>query len=173
MIMSIIRSSRNPRLPQLQPLSARYNLSQKKQKRRKKAFKSQASQSRCPLTDPSSALDVTGTTVIAGQLNSVRTTVEATPLDDPTPCQLPPLTPFSVMFFFYEHRSRAQSCANRNFGRTSPNWPGLAAGARAAFSSDSYFLPEMRLNGRQPLRPVANCNLTGVLRSDLHFFCDL
>ena len=30
MIMSIIRSSRNPRLPQLQPLSAQYNLIQKK-----------------------------------------------------------------------------------------------------------------------------------------------
>ena len=29
MIMSIIRSSRNPRLPQLQPLSARYNLIKK------------------------------------------------------------------------------------------------------------------------------------------------
>ena len=30
-IMSINRSSRNPRLPQLQPLSARYNLIQKKE----------------------------------------------------------------------------------------------------------------------------------------------
>ena len=29
MIMSITRSSRNPRLPQLQPLSARYNLIKK------------------------------------------------------------------------------------------------------------------------------------------------
>ena len=32
-IMSIIRSSRNPRLPQLQPLSARYNLIKKKRKK--------------------------------------------------------------------------------------------------------------------------------------------
>ena len=33
MIMSIIRSSRNPRLPQLQPLSARYNLIQENKKK--------------------------------------------------------------------------------------------------------------------------------------------
>ena len=33
MIMPIIRSSRNPRLPQLQPLSARYNLIKKERKK--------------------------------------------------------------------------------------------------------------------------------------------
>ena len=36
MIVSIIRSSRNPRLPQLQTLSARYNLIKKKKKKKKK-----------------------------------------------------------------------------------------------------------------------------------------
>ena len=38
MIMSIIRSSRNPRLPQPQPLSARYNLINKKKQKKKIAL---------------------------------------------------------------------------------------------------------------------------------------
>ena len=36
MIMSIIRSTRNPRLPQLQPLSARYNLIKKEEEEEKR-----------------------------------------------------------------------------------------------------------------------------------------